>query len=73
MKQYFLKNGIVLKDARVQREHSVCKGCLCIPEDQMMDDFLLHFSHGLFSVHRVPYPCICNCNGVCTKLNIIYR
>ena len=43
MKQYFLKNGVVLKDARVQREQSVCKGCLCIPDD---DDFLLFFSCG---------------------------
>ena len=46
MKQYFLKAGIIVKDKKIQRTQSVCKGCLCVPEDQMLEDFLLYFGHG---------------------------
>ena len=46
MKQYFLKKGVVVVDSKISRINSVCKGCLCIPEEMTSDDFQQTFVRG---------------------------
>ena len=47
MKQYFLKQGVTICGTKVRRNHSICKGCLCVPRSEMSEDFRLYFSRGL--------------------------
>ena len=47
MKQYFLKQGVTIDGTRIRRIHSVCKGCLCMPENELSEEFRLFFLRGL--------------------------
>ena len=46
MKQYFIKHGVTICGTKIRRTHSICKGCLCLPQSEMLEEFQHHFSKG---------------------------
>ena len=49
MKQYFLKKGVLvpLTTKRIRRTRATCKGCICIPGDEV-GEFMAVFKQGKY-------------------------
>ena len=49
MKQYFLKTGVTVRSCTgVKRCMSICKGCVCVPQDTVEEGFLQMLQQGTY-------------------------
>ncbi len=46
-RQYFLRKDVVVSLRKIRRELAECKGCICIPRDQLKEGFIEAFKHSI--------------------------